>query len=425
MRKLVGESALMPLVVLLGIGLGGCGVPRSGASGEGRPLRVATNWPQVERTRLEDEFQDWLSQRGIENAVGPAQLFWIAVSCPPRPGPPATSLPRADVLLGGPLPEYVRLARLGTLATGDDPIKGSLPCLVVQRQSVILSGGLPAPGESVALDDPRVDAAMLTWCTGRLKSGSWNEGYAGLIRLAGRCSRPVGWLPGTAQAALGRGEVGHAIGTVAGPPGERPPEEAASALPEGAAILATTGEGPLAAAFLRFLRERRGAAPLPEAEAPDPDIGDLLADLLGSALVDSQDEVLAAWSVLGGVEAAAPSAALSWMTEPPPWPPASVEKLLVRGGDRGLALAHDLAGQLAVDPELRFWLIQSWLRPTRPIDLAVLGELARAGGGRLVREPRFRSWLRSEWTAWARQRYRRVARLATAAVPAATQAAAP
>ena len=103
--------------------------------------------------------------------------------------------------------------------------------------------------------------------------------------------------------------------------------------------------------------------------------------------------------------------ALRWLSEPPPWPPASVDKLQNRGGDRAIAMVHDLAGQIAPDPALRFWLVQSWLRPRRLFDQALLAELARAEGGRLVREPRFRAWLRGEWTAWARQRYRRVARL--------------
>jgi hypothetical protein len=204
---------------------------------------------------------------------------------------------------------------------------------------------------------------------------------------------------------------------VADSPEARPPGEAATALAEGAAAIAGPGRLALARAFLRFLADRHSAKPLMESEASDPDKSDLLADLLGATLVDSQDELLAAWAVLGGPDASAPQAAVAWMTEPPPWPPASIEKLQVRGGDRGLALAHDLAGQLAPDPELRFWLIQSWLRPRRLIDEALLTELAHAAGGKLVREPRFRSWLRGEWTAWARQRYRRVARLASAAVP--------
>ena len=147
-------------------------------------------------------------------------------------------------------------------------------------------------------------------------------------------------------------------------------------------------------------------------------MSDLLADLLGATLVDAHDELAAACSVLdrGGPASAQ---GLVWLSEPPPWPPASVAKLLGRGGDRALAMVQDLAGQIAPDPALRFWLVQSWLRPGRLIDASLLKELAHAVDGRLVAEPRFRAWLRGEWTAWARQRYRRVARLASGAASTA------
>src|SRR5262249_5371812 len=103
--------------------------------------------------------------------------------------------------------------------------------------------------------------------------------------------------------------------------------------------------------------------------------------------------------------------ALRWMTEPPPWPPASVSKLLSRPGERAMSMVEDLAGQVATDPAIRAWLVRSWLTPPRVLDLELLDELAGAAGGRLGREPRFRDWLRAEWTAWPRQRFRRVARL--------------
>ena len=169
---------------------------------------------------------------------------------------------------------------------------------------------------------------------------------------------------------------------------------------------------PQARAFLRFLADHHGATPGRETPDLDPEVSDLLADLLGATLVDAQEELLVAGSNVARAGDPASAQAQAWLTEPPPWPPASVEKLQTRGGDIALAMVQDLAGQIAPDPEPRFWLVQSWLRPARPIDHSMLTELARAAGGRLVREPRFRAWLRGEWTAWARQRYRRVARLA-------------
>jgi hypothetical protein len=104
------------------------------------------------------------------------------------------------------------------------------------------------------------------------------------------------------------------------------------------------------------------------------------------------------------------------MTEPPPWPPASVQKMLQRE-DEGAALLETLSREVAPAADLRAWLVRSWLAPPRQVDGRLLLELARAEEGRLAREPRFRAWLRAEWTAWARQRYRRVARLAEQAVP--------
>ena len=108
------------------------------------------------------------------------------------------------------------------------------------------------------------------------------------------------------------------------------------------------------------------------------------------------------------------------MNEPPSWPPASVAHYLSRDGQTGMALVQTLAHEVAPDPAARAWLLRSWLSPPRLVDETLLAEITQAAGGRLGREPRFRAWLSAEWTASARQRYRRVARLATgleAAVP--------
>jgi hypothetical protein len=98
------------------------------------------------------------------------------------------------------------------------------------------------------------------------------------------------------------------------------------------------------------------------------------------------------------------------MTEPPAWPPASITKILHREGEQAMSMVETLIGQIATDPEVRAWLLRSWLSPPRPIDAKRLDELALAADGRLMNEPRFRDWLRAEWTASARQRYRRVSR---------------
>ena len=138
----------------------------------------------------------------------------------------------------------------------------------------------------------------------------------------------------------------------------------------------------------------------------------MLAELLGATLVDARDELWAAWEALE--RAGLPPTQLRWMTEPPPWPPASIAKILSGQGERAMSMVETLAGQLAPEPSARAWLISSWLSPPRPIDREVLEALTHAAEGRLLREPRFREWLRAEWTAWARQRYRRVLRIVEA-----------
>src|SRR5207253_1764466 len=81
-----------------------------------------------------------------------------------------------------------------------------------------------------------------------------------------------------------------------------------------------------------------------------------------------------------------PARAEHWMTEPPPWPPASIAKMLKRGED-GAALLETLTGELAPEADVRAWLLRSWLAPPRLVDGALLAELARAVDGRLGLEP--------------------------------------
>ncbi len=165
--------------------------------------------------------------------------------------------------------------------------------------------------------------------------------------------------------------------------------------------------------FFRFLHET-GQAETPRADATGgTEVDSLLADLLGAALVDAQDELWTAWITLKQADQP-PRAALIVVDAGSPWPPASIEKL---EGDNAEVLVQTLIEQLAPDAELRAWLSRSWLGAKRLVDGSLLEEIAQAADGRLVREPRFRARLRAEWTAWARQRYRRVTRTVTGLKP--------
>jgi len=409
-------SRLTPLALLLV--LGGCQgsqadrTPgaleelRSGASRESRVLRIATPWPRRDRRELEADFQN------RAGSTGPIRIIWTEVP----PGAPFQRISegcfQVDVVLGGPLTEYVRLARVGKLESLGG--EGN-PLWSVARRSLIEPDQIPGElAGRMAFDDPRVSPVSLTWAAAQLRDDSWKSGYASLVQLFGHSIYWPGWRAGFALAAASRrrGDLWVPNATTLPRSEKHPDLEAKSIImEEGAGVLKGTAHEEASRAFLAFLaaRPRFEGGPLPL--LLDPDESDLLADLLGATLVDAQDELSVACEVLdrgGGASAQG----LVWLSESPPWPPASVERLLGRGGDKALAMVHDLAGQIAPDPPLRFWLVQSWLRPRRLIDASLLKELAHAEGGRLTSEPRFRAWLRGEWTAWARQRYRRVARLA-------------
>lgn len=165
---------------------------------------------------------------------------------------------------------------------------------------------------------------------------------------------------------------------------------------QGAALVAGTLHEEDGKAFLKILEGRPATNSSPGLL--------FLPDLLAATLVDARKEMLAARAALA--RAGNPTRSLELFTEAPPWPPASIARMHSRAD--GEALVATLAEQVAPDPSAREWLVTSWNRPPRPIEGAVLDALARVADGRLAAEPRFRAWLRSEWTAWARQRYRRV-----------------
>jgi len=423
-RNLHSGARLAALVLLslagLVAGVAGCGVRdpvraaatvvESIAGGlDTDVLRIATTWPKSEQEQLEQEFREQTS------GPVPVRLVWVELAPGSRLDRLDTRAVPVDVLLGGPLTEYVRLSRAGRLEPLDG--QGAPSWFVARRQQITLSAAFSQGRAQVVFDDPRVDPPTMTWAAGLLQTESWQAGYARLVLLFSHAFPRPGWQSGSAAAAVNRGEAAQTlrVAALSASPGASELNQSVVPWNEGAAIPRGSWHRSQAQAFLHFLADHHGATPGRENPALDPDVSDLLADLLGATLVDAQEELLAAASAVARAGDPASAQAQAWLTEPPPWPPASVEKLQARGGENALAMVQDLAGQIAPDPEPRFWLVQSWLRPSRPIDQALLTELAQAAGGRLNREPRFRAWLRGEWTAWARQRYRRVARLVAGA----------
>src|SRR5439155_9911806 len=91
----------------------------------------------------------------------------------------------------------------------------------VGRRAGATKAGTPAASRrsGLAFDDPRHDPVALAWARGILESGTWAEGYAQLVREAGRASW-IGRRPGSALAAVECGEAETAPATgpdVSGP----------------------------------------------------------------------------------------------------------------------------------------------------------------------------------------------------------------
>ncbi len=379
-------------------------------------LTIATPWTVSERAASDKVIREALPEgtriRWIQLAAGDELAQVVSRRSPP------------DLVLGGPTSSYDALAEQGKF---EPALAGGPSWMVALRLPFgLVVGSRPVPPlqrQEISLDDPRRDPVALAWAEGELRGESWADEYATLVRDAGVGRRP-GRNAGAARAAVERGEA-----KLAPARAPRRLEEWAGKLTifdswpgsewvEGMGIVKGARHVAEAKALVRALAEK-GHVEAPT-RATSPAARSLLADLLGATLVEAGDELVSAWSALE--KAGHPERSEKWMTQPPPWPPASVSKLLERESN-AMPLVETLAAQVAPEADARAWLLRSWLSPPRQIDGPLLDELAGAVDGRLAREPRFRSWLRGEWTAWARQRYRRVARQAGGWKPRANSAA--
>ena len=358
-RNLRGRAwlvlAWLPLV-------GGCWLAGDDPAG----LVIATPWPPAARSAC-------AATCAGEGSFPP--IIWVelgserwADACDRRGG--------VDLILGGPARTMRDLADGGRL----EPIDPTDP--VAWRQI-----SRPGPVEPISAGlDPREAPATLAEARSVLDTNGWARGSALLA------TRPIG----------------HPFAPIDPlPPGKTPLVEAV-ALVRGGRHLDD------ARRWLAALERQGWITPAPADAVVLAGVDDLLADLLGAALIDARNErrdALMALETHGH-----PAIAAAAMGQLPPWPPASVTRL--RADPRRGGLADALVEQVAPDPTARFWLAESWNQPRRRVGLDLLRQLAAAEGGRLVREPRFRAWLRGEWTAWTHQLYRRVARLAGGYRPA-------
>ncbi len=394
------------LLALAGLAALGCGRP------EGDALAIATPWPAADRAAIEAAYR--------REAPEARPIAWV----PLAPGDdPARLVPAlgVDLVLGLPAADLDRLAAADALLPidGQDP----RPWRVARRSGLGLATSITTESTrvdladrnlaaSVAIDDPRRDSVALAWAGSELARRGWGPGYASIVRAAANARRAG--RGGSAVAAVVRGEATAAPGVgVEGAIDDRTTMirvDGAPAWVEGVALVRGAEREPEARQLLRVLADRGQARPVGPGDPPVDPVGlaadGLVADLLGATLVDAQDELWAAADALD--RAGRPPVFEGYLDSPPPWPPTSVARL--RREEGSAALVDTLAAEISPDREARSWLLDSWDGPARPIDGGWIREAATAAGGRVVREPRFRAWLRGEWTAWARQHYRRIAR---------------
>ncbi len=377
-------------------------IPLGCARPDSERLVVVTTWSAADRAAIDSDYHP---ERPIE---------WVVLA----PGENAASVISridADVVLGISERRCDELAANGRFVgyeAGDQRpwrVVRSMNLGLAIRNGTTLTKTSAADnslrGEFV-FDDPRIDEVSFAWAKSRLATSN----YGDLVRSAANASR-AGRASSTTFAVL-RNDA--SIAPATGIEGAIDDATHFDVYPEhpqyreGIAILSNARHDEEAHNFVAFLKARGQADQLrsPAPSAAEIGADALLADLLGATLVDALDDLR---SAALAVETPGTSSELNaFLDDLPPWPPASVAKLRAR--EEPFPLLETLAHEISDDAEGRRWLLQSWDRPIHTVNLAFLREIAGAAKGRLLADPKFRVWLRGEWTAWARQHYRRIAR---------------
>lgn len=156
--------------------------------------------------------------------------------------------------------------------------------------------------------------------------------------------------------------------------------------------------------FLRFLREtdrlRTTTGLTPASVFRDS----FRRDLATIVTHDLRDKIREVWRVIEPAGGELRTRVETYLTELPPWPPASVTSLQKR---RGFEFVVALIEQVAANGDQRTWLVQNFQEAPNPLQMELLDQ---ALDGSFLKNIRFRAWIRAEWKAWINQRCRRAIR---------------
>ncbi len=375
---------------------------------------ILTSWPESRRVEFEQAYHDWSSQNveasGNDTSAS-KRLEWIKIEAWDDPNRSLGVGRPIDLLLGGPKGWHFPTEPANRFVVSSSPIGLYWRSKDFQEPSAWQDLTGPEWRNRLTIDDPRRDPITMAWAESRLDQ-DWFGGYAELVLIAANLRQ---FSPGLAAIVRGDAESTIHSDSITAFLEEqefrsfpRTPEWV-----EFASLFENSRHIAELESFFQFLEAVSQADFNGSFQNFDPLAESLLADLLGSTLVDAHPELRSAWKAI--LAAGRPAEWIEQFQQPPPWPPASIAKLLRDPG--GSELADRLAEELSPSVEARAWLMLSWERPFRPIDRSTFEELSKAAGGRLVQEPRFRAWLLGEWRAWARQRYRWIARESSRSVP--------
>jgi len=373
-------------------------------------LKVVTPWNVDLRRQWRSDFYQWISDRQFS----PVRIEWYACSEDQLASASASAIyGEVDLILGGHFRLHLGLPGGSRLTDRLLPVRTPAVAGMGQEKSLgwqfVNDPNLwPVSGPPLAFQNPLGHELSRAYSL-----AVWNSnpdqaiGYARWIRLSrGLDSDPN--TAGNARLELGpykkadhawRGGAG--LHVALGLQADEVPH-----WPEGLTFLDSDASGAvLRDLFRQFCVETKRLAATVSAAVTIT--SEFATDLAAILLADCRADLQAAWRVIDQSTGEERARTERYLTERPPWPPASVQDLARR---RGFEYVVALVEQMAVDGDERYWLIHEFQQPAGLVDL---NRLEKAVDGRLKQSIRFRAWLRAEWSTWVRQRCRRVQRFLT------------
>ena len=376
----------------------------------GRALRLATPWPAQLREQLATDFDKWIT----ENSLTPIRIEWFACSDNDVAAFSSGASARlVDALVGGHVRSHQALRDESRMtfhlaAVRTPVVVADKFTQVIGWQSVSEPNLWPSAGPPLAFPSPLLDELSRVY-----SMAVWNSnpdqaiGYARWIKLArgfavtakSHAAARLALVPSNSSPNAWKGGAGlnEALGLQPAEPVHWP--EALTFFDSDA------GGMPLRDLFQRFCHDTNRLKTVISADKTAS--AEVMLDLAAILLDRCHADLQAAWQVIDQSTGEERARTERYLTERPPWPPASVQDLAKR---RGFEYVVALVEQMAVDGDERDWLIHEFQQPAGLVDLK---RLENAVDGRLKNSIRFRAWLRAEWSAWVRQRCRRVQRFLT------------